>query len=168
MSAVIIRPEEVGDETAIRLLLVNAFGGEAEARLVDELRSSGEVVLSLVAERDGEIRGHILFSRLWVHNAGERFAAVALAPLAVHPGHQHEGIGSGLVEDAHARLEAQGEKLSLVHGEPAYYGRFGYSRERAAGFETIYQGEYLQARAWDDAAPAAGRLDYPQAFADIG
>jgi len=167
MSAVIIRPEESGDETAIRLLLVNAFGGEAEAKLVDDLRSAGDIVLSLVAARGGEIRGHILFSRLLVRNGDETFPAVALAPLGVHPAHQREGIGTALVEDAHARLAAQGEKLSLVLGEPAYYGRFGYSRERAAGFESVYQGEYLQALAWDDAAPASGRLDYPPAFADL-
>jgi len=168
MSAVIIRPEEAGDETAIRLLLVNAFGGETEAKLVDELRSAGDVVLSLVAERDGEIRGHILFSRLWVRSNGQSFPAVALAPLAAHPGHQREGIGSALVEDAHTRLHAAGEKLSIVLGEPAYYSRFGYRAERAAGFESTYQGDYLQALAWDDAAPTTGKLDYAPAFADLG
>jgi len=167
MSAVIIRPEETGDETAIRLLLVNAFGGEAQAKLVDDLRSAGDVVLSLVAERDGEIRGHIFFSRLLVRNGPETFPAVALAPLGVHPAHQREGIGAALVGDAHARLLAEGEGLSIVLGEPAYYGRFGYSRERAAGFESAYQGEYLQALAWDHAAPTTGRLDYAPAFADL-
>ncbi|WEX08441.1 N-acetyltransferase [Chelativorans sp. AA-79] len=166
MSAVIIRPEEAGDETAIRLLLVNAFGGEAEARLVDTLRAEGDVVLSLVAERDGEVRGHVLFSRLLVRDDEGAFPAVALAPLAVHPDHRREGIAAALVEDAHLRLQTQGERLSVVLGDPAYYGRFGYSRERAGGFESRYQGEHLQALAWDD-APRTGRLDYAAAFGDL-
>jgi putative acetyltransferase len=168
MSAVIIRPEEIGEETAIRLLLVNAFGGETEARLVDDLRAAGDAVLSLVAERDGKIRGHILFSRLLVEDGGERFPAVALAPLAVHPEHQREGIGAALVEEAHLRLQQEEERLSIVLGDPGYYGRFGYSHERAAGFESAYQGAFLQALAWEDAAPRTGRLVYAAAFADLG
>ncbi|WP_309083851.1 N-acetyltransferase [Chelativorans sp.] len=166
MSAVIIRPEEADDEAAIRSLLVAAFKGEAEAGLVDALRRADDVVLSLVAERTGEIRGHILFSRLLVRTGEEAFPAVALAPLAVHPDHQKEGIATALMDDAHLRLQNRGELLSLVLGEPAFYGRFGYSRERAQGFDSIYQGEFLQALAWGE-APSTGRLEYPAAFADL-
>ena len=64
-------------------------------------------------------------------------------------------------------LQNLGERLSIVLGEPAYYGRFGYSRARAQGFESVYQGEYLQALAWGD-APRTGRLEYATAFADLG
>ncbi|WP_163265996.1 GNAT family N-acetyltransferase [Chelativorans alearense] len=167
MSAVIIRPEEPEDPEAIRTLLATAFGGEAEARLVDALRAAGDVVLSLVAERAGEIRGHILFSRLIVRNGEEAFPAVALAPLAVHPDHQGEGIGTALMDDAHLRLQRDGERLSVVLGDPAYYGRFGYTHQRAVGFESAYQGDALQALAWGE-APHAGRLDYAAAFADLG
>lgn len=166
MSAVIIRPEEPEDEAAIRALHRSVFGGEAEARLVDALRADGDVVLSLVAERAGEVRGHILFSRLTVREDGRTFPAVALAPLAVHPEHQREGIGTALVDEGHLRLQANGELLSVVLGDPAYYGRFGYSHERAAGFESPYRGEALQALAWGE-APHAGRLDHPPAFADL-
>ncbi|MCT7373881.1 GNAT family N-acetyltransferase [Chelativorans salis] len=167
MSAVIIRPEEPQDREAIQALLTDAFGGEAEAQLVDALRVAGDVVLSLVAERAGEVRGHILFSRLFVRDGYETFPAVALAPLAVHPDHQGEGIGTALVDEAHLRLERDGERLSVVLGDPAYYGRFGYDHERAAGFESAYQGEGLQALAWGE-APHTGRLDYAAAFADLG
>src|SRR5690554_6724531 len=108
MSAVIIRPEAAGDEGSIRALLLDAFGGEAEAALVDRLRDANDVILSLVAERSGAICGHILFSRLLVRLDNRAFSAVALAPLAVHPSHQGEGIGSALVEDAHGRLQHSG------------------------------------------------------------
>lgn len=167
MSAFIIRPEEEKDREAIRALLVGAFGGEAEARLVDALRHTGSVVLSLVAERDGEVRGHVLFSRLMVREEEKTFSAVALAPLAVHKDHRREGIGAALVEDAHLRLQRVGERLSVVLGEPDYYGRFGYAHGRAEGFESAYQGQFLQALAWGE-APRTGRLEYAPAFADLG
>ena len=93
----------------------------------------------LVAERNGRIVGHILFSRLWVEHAGVRFAAVALAPLAVDPAFQKTGVGSALVEAAHRALRAAGETLSVVVGDPAYYGRFGYEHQRADLFESDYQ-----------------------------
>ena len=58
---------------------------------------------------------------------------------------------------------AQGESLSVVLGDPAYYRRFGYDHDRAAGFESRWQGEALQAVAFDD-APQTGRLVWPRAF----
>ncbi|WP_173932521.1 N-acetyltransferase [Chelativorans sp. Marseille-P2723] len=167
MSAIIIRPEKPQDRDAIRALLVQAFGGEAEARLVDALRNSGAVVLSLVAERNGEIRGHILFSRLVVRGSEAAFPAVALAPLAVHPEHQRQGIGLALMEDAHMRLQAAGERLSVVLGDPAYYGRAGYRHARAQGFTSVFQGTALQALAWGE-APVTGQLEYAPAFGELG
>lgn len=167
MSAFIVRPEETQDSVAIRSLLVLAFGNEGEAKLVDALRSAGDVALSLVAERDGEVRGHILFSRIIVRQEVVRFPAVALAPLAVHPDHRHEGIGSALVEEGHLHLRQRDERLSVVLGDPAYYGRFGYTHERAKDFESAYQGDALQALAWGE-APYDGVLEYPAAFADLG
>ncbi len=166
MTAVIIRPEQAGDEREIHALHVDAFGGQAEALLVEELRTADDVVLSLVAERNGAILGHILFSRLYVREGEDAFPGVALAPLAVHAEHRHEGIGTALMDDAHLRLQAEGERLSVVLGEPAYYGRAGYTHERAAGFESAYQGEALQALAWGE-APRTGRLDYAPAFVSL-
>ena len=167
MSAFIVRPEEPEDRVAIRSLLMLAFGNEGEGKLVDALRIAGDIVLSLVAERDGEVRGYILFSRLIVRQEVVRFPAVGLAPLAVHPDHQREGIGSALVEEGHLRLRQRDERLSVVLGDPAYYGRFGYTHERAKAFESTYQGEALQALAWGE-APLEGALEYPAAFADLG
>lgn len=163
MSAVVIRPVVSGDHAAIRSLVVEAFGQPGEADLVDRLRADGDVVLELVAEREGEIRGHVVFSRL---DAGGH-AAVALAPLSVAPAHQRTGLGAALVEDAHRRLAADGERLAVVLGEPDYYGRFGYRHEDAAGFDSEYQCDALQALVLGDGAPRSGRLVYARAFSAL-
>jgi len=162
----VIRPVEEKDKDAIAGLLDAAFGGDAERRLVACLRDAADVVLELVATHESEVVGHILFSRLRVEDEEGETEAVALAPLAVLPGRQRSGIGSALVENAHHVLGEQGESLSVVLGEPDYYGRFGYRHDRAAGFVCEYQGPYLQAHAFA-AAPATGRLVYAPAFASL-
>ncbi|MEW9834841.1 GNAT family N-acetyltransferase [Mesorhizobium marinum] len=163
MSMMSIRSATAKDREAIRLVEEHAFGQKAEAGLVDALVESGNTVLELVAEEDGHVVGHILFSRLYVEDAGMQFPAVALAPLAVEPSFHGTGIGGALVREAHLRLKQAGETLSIVLGEPGYYGRFGYTHARAAGFESDYQCDALQALAWGD-APAAGKLVYAPAF----
>lgn len=159
----VIRPAEAGDRQAIRALLDAAFGGPAEGELVERLVAVGDVVLELVATHETEIVGHVLFSRLRVEADGATFDAVALAPLAAVPSSQRTGIGKTLVENAHHMLEEAGEKLSVVLGDPAYYGRFGYTHERAQKFESDYQCDALQALAWDE-APESGKLVYAPAF----
>jgi len=162
----VIRPAKAGDRSAIHALVEAAFGQPAEAGLVEALVGEGSAVLELVATHEGELVGHILFSRLVVEDGDRRFPAVALAPLAVQPKRHRTKIGTTLVDNAHALLEAAGETLSVVLGEPAYYGRFGYSHDRAAGFDSDYQCEALQALAWGD-APVSGRLAYARAFAGL-
>ncbi|RWF10402.1 MAG: N-acetyltransferase, partial [Mesorhizobium sp.] len=98
-----------------------------------------------------------------VQNGGKSFSAVALAPLAVEPSFHGTGIGGALIREAHIRLKEAGEALAVVLGDPAYYGRFGYSHARAEKFESEYQGEALQALAWGE-APETGRLVYASAF----
>ncbi len=163
MSMMSIRAATPRDREAIRRVEEHAFGQRAEAGLVDALVEAGDAVAELVAEEDGQVVGHILFSRLNVEGEGKAFAAVALAPLAVEPSFHGTGIGGALVREAHIRLKAAGETLAVVLGDPAYYGRFGYSHERAAGFDSAYQGEALQALAWGE-APQTGRLVYAAAF----
>ncbi len=163
MSMMSIRTATPRDREAIRLVEEHAFGQKAEAGLVDALVAQGDAVVELVAEEEGQVVGHILFSRLFVEQEGKQFAAVALAPLAVEPSMHRSGIGGALIREAHVRLKEAGEALSLVLGEPAYYSRFGYARDRAAGFESDYQCEALQALAWNE-APEEGRLVYASAF----
>jgi putative acetyltransferase len=161
-----IRPQEEGDGEAVARLIERAFGGKAEARLVKALLRDGDCVLSLVAISDGVLCGQILFSRLTVVGSDGFFPALALAPLSVEPRFQRRGMGTALVERAHRRLRQKGETLSVVLGEPSYYGRFGYRHDRAAGFESDYQCDALQALAWGE-APSAGRLAYAPAFAEL-
>lgn len=163
MSMVSIRPATARDREAIRLVEEHAFGQKAEAGLVDALVDGGDAVVELVAVEDGQVVGHILFSRLFVEQNGKATPAVALAPLAVEPSFHGTGIGGALIREAHIKLREAGEKLSIVLGDPGYYGRFGYTHERAAKFDSDYQGEALQALAWGE-APEAGRLVYASAF----
>ncbi len=166
MSMISIRTSTPRDRDAIRLVEEHAFGQPVEAGLVDALVSGGDAVTELVAEEDGQVVGHILFSRLFVEADGAKFPAVALAPLAVEPSFHGTGIGGALVREAHVRLKEAGETLSVVLGDPEYYGRFGYDHQRAAGFDSDYQGYALQALAWGD-APARGRRVYAPAFSGL-
>src|SRR5437763_15708675 len=80
------------ERLVIRTINEAAFGGPDEADLVDKLRADGYALISLVAELDARLLGHILFSRMWIRNqTGEWVSAVALAPVAVLPGHQRRG-----------------------------------------------------------------------------
>ncbi len=163
MKGLTVRLAEERDRQVIRDVEERAFGGMGEATLVDSLVAADDAVLELVAEREGEIVGHILFSRVFVEAGDDRFPGVALAPAAVLPDWQGKGVGRAMIRDAHKRLQAAGEKLSVVLGDPAYYGRFGYEHGRAAGFASTYQCDALQAVAWGE-APSSGKLVYATPF----
>jgi putative acetyltransferase len=158
----VIRLEEPGDANGVRDLLEACFPGFGEANLVERLRNDGDIVLSLVAEDEGVVIGYIAFSRLKVQDDAA-FDAVALAPLAVYTEYQQQGVSVRLVRESHTYLAYMGESLSVVLGEPTYYGRFGYSHRRAAHFASEYQSPYLMAISFG-AAPWEGRLVYPAAF----
>ena len=159
----IVRPETSADRAAIRAVVTAAFGREAEADLVDSLRTEGDLVLSLVAEEDQAVVGHIAFSRLLVESDAPAFPAVALAPLVVAPIAQRQGVGARLVACGHEYLAAASETLSVVLGEPRYYTRFGYRRDLAAAFRSPYQCDALLAIAFGG-APRDGWLRYAAAF----
>ena len=160
---VALRMEQPSDAPQIRDLLEASFPGHGEALLVDRLRSDGDLVLSLVAEDGGVVVGYIAFSRIVVEGGEAPFGAVALAPLAVYPDYQSQGVATQLVREGHACIAFLGETLSVVVGEPQYYGRFGYSNRRVAGFDSEYQSAYLMGLSFG-ASPWEGRLVYPPAF----
>jgi putative acetyltransferase len=160
-----IRPETAEDRAAIFAVHEDAFGGTAEAELVDTLRRDGDIILSLVAHADGVI-GHVAFSRLTLPSSPAR--ASALAPLGILKERQHQGIGSSLVREGLGRLTDCGEDLVLVLGEPAYYGRFGFAAEDATGLQTPYDGPYLQAIfLTEEGRHARGPVRYARAFAEL-
>jgi putative acetyltransferase len=125
-------------------------------------------VLSLVAVEEGLIVGHVLISRMQAEGDGRPYRAVGLAPVAVLPERQKQGIGSVLIREALDRLRAQGEEIVFLVGESAYYRRFGFDAATAAPFASPYAGPYFMALALGDIdLPAAGRADYAPAFAGL-
>ena len=143
-----------------------AFGRAAEAVLVDRLRADGHVVLSLVAVDDYRIVGHVLFSRSTITAPGAVLGAIALAPLAVLPDKQGRGIGSALVEHGLAECRRASERAVIVLGDPAYYGRFGFSAELASVLRSPYSGEAFMALELQAGvlSGVAGDVQYPPAF----
>ena len=109
----------------------------AEARLVELLRNEGAHVpdLCLVAEEDGIVVGHILFSRATL---GSGHVALALAPMAVVPERQGAGIGSALVREALRRSRESEHGLVVVLGHPGYYPRFGFEPAGALGIKAPF------------------------------
>ena len=165
-----IRPEEDGDQQGIWAVNEAAFEGEAEAHLVQDLRRRGYVEVSLVAQRDGQIVGHILFSRLPIITAGRIVPAVSLAPMAVLPGYQRQGIGSRLVAAGLNACREKGHRIAIVLGHPGFYSRFGLSPELAKFLESPYS----KSKAWMAAelVPGAlegvsGRVKYPPPFSAL-
>lgn len=142
--AVYVRVEDAWsliEKSGIRAVHSAAFARPDEADLVDELRKQGHALLSLVAEIDGDIVGHIVFSRMWVEAPGGRVSAVALAPVAVLPDHQRTGVGSLLIRHGLELLGSFGEKIVIVLGDPSYYHRFGFSSEKAKVFTSPFPPE---------------------------
>ena len=133
-----MREEAPGDAAAVRRVNRRAFGRCAEADLVEALRRHYAVALSLVAERAGEIVGHILFSPVAIQGAAGMRLAVSLGPLAVLPAAQRGGIGSALVRGGLERCRHDGHGVAVVLGAPGYYSRFGFAPAAAAGLRSEY------------------------------
>ena len=140
----IIREASGQDQAAIRTLYAAAFPAqEAEtvAALAVELLATDTPAFSLVSEADGQVFAHIAFSPVCVDD-DSGIAGFILAPLAVLPEFQKNGTGSKLVEAGLDRLVDEGADFVLVYGDPAYYGRFGFDADIAAGFLPPYPLEY--------------------------
>lgn len=165
----VIRPETAGDYDAIREVNCLAFEQDAEARLVDALRDGGYVRSSLVAEKDGRVIGHILFSDLPIVTAAKIVPALALAPLAVRPEFQNQGIGSKLVRVGLEKCREQGHRIVIVLGHPHYYPRFGFSAELAARLDSPYSGEaFMAVELMPNALDGiTGRVEYPPPFSEF-
>lgn len=170
MSVTTIRQEVTADHEAIHRVNVAAFGGEAEANLVNQLRSTRGFIaeLSLVAEQDGEVVGHILFSVVHVATDSERVPILALAPMAVTPEHQKDGIGSQLVIHGLEQCRLLGYKAVVVVGHPEYYPRFGFAPAKDKGltlqFDVPSEAFMVYELVPDALSEIKGFVEYPSAF----
>lgn len=120
-----VRKEQPKDIEAIFNINKAAFETEAEAHLVDRLRQAQAMSLSLVAELEGQVVGHIAFSPITI-DGFEHVELAGLAPMAVHPAHQNKGIGGELVQAGVKKLKTRGVSAVFVLGHPKYYLRFGF------------------------------------------
>jgi len=164
-----IRLRKPEDDEAIAAVVEAAFGGRNEVGLIDALRRAGDMTSECVALDGGAVVGHVAFSRLDVANAAQNLRATALAPLAVLPERQNQGVGKALVHHAVGRLRDRGHDLIVVLGHPAYYARFGFSNVLGKLLDAPYAGDSFMAL---ELAPGTLRssrwtVAYPRAFAGL-
>ncbi len=166
----LIREEKKEDYDAVHAVNASAFETPAEANLVDVLREQARPVVSLVAENDGTIVGHILFSPVTL-SGHPSLRIMGLAPMAVLPEYQRKGVGSALVRAGLDRCRKHGFGAVVVLGHPEFYPRVGFSPSTHFGIACEYevsedifmvlelQPGYLQG--------ASGMIKYHTAFSSV-
>ena len=158
------REEQPDDVAAIHALHAEAFPSDAEARLVDALRAAGRLTLSLVAERDGAVVGHVGFSPVTLPGARD---GLGLAPVAVREAARRRGVADALIRAGLARADALGHGFVVVLGDPSYYARFGFTRAADRALRDAYGGgdafQVLELRA-GALPPAGGLVEYAPEF----
>lgn len=161
-----IADEGPGHAAAVATLNRAAFAGDEEADLVQRLHRDGVVVAALVALEGAAVVGHILFSDLAVEIDGRPVAAVALAPIAVRPDRQRQGVGTRLITEGLTRARQHGRAAVIVLGHPDYYRRFGFSAALAAKLASPFPGDAFMALELMPGALAghSGSVRYPPAF----
>ena len=163
--AIIIRPEQPGDEQFIHDLTVAAFKSKSysdgsEAPIITSLRKDGDLTLSLVAVEGSAIVGHIAFSPVMIGTDEEGW--YGLGPVSVWPHHQRRGIGSALIDDGLKILKARGAKGCALVGDPGYYRRFGFQSDGCLSYQGL-PAEHVQSLSFGEEA-ASGPLRFSPAF----
>jgi putative acetyltransferase len=166
----LIRAEKAGDRDAVYAVNVSAFETPSEAKLVDTLREQAQPVVSLVAEDNGEVIGHIMFSPVSL-SGYPNLKVMGLAPMAVAPRQQRRGIGSALVRAGLDQCRQLGFAAVVVLGHPEYYPRFGFSTASQFGIDCEYEvpDEVFMALELEPDALSGktGRVKYHAAFSNI-
>ena len=162
----VTRTETPADHAATREVNRLGFGREDEARLVDALREGGFARVSMVAEVDSEVVGHILFSDLSIVTPHGIVEALALAPMAVIPSRQRQGIGSLLAREGLLLCRESGHRIVVVLGHPEFYPRFGFSAKSTERLRSPFSGPAFMAA---ELVPGAlrgieGEVRYPPPF----
>ena len=166
----LIRAEQDKDRAAVHAVNASAFETPSEANLVDALREQAQPAVSLVAEDDGAIVGHIMFTPVSL-SGHPGLKVMGLAPMAVAPEHQRKGIGSALVRAGLEQCRQIGFAAVVVLGHPAYYPRFGFLPSTRFGIGSEYDvaEEVFMAMELQPAALSgkAGTIQYHPAFGDL-
>lgn len=170
----VIRPERPADFDAIAEVVEAAFNSPVEARLVEAIRASPHYIaeLSLVADIDGRVVGHVMISFTALRDGDNERWISQLSPLAVAPDLHGQGIGSALVREVCALADARGEPLVVLEGDPKYYGRVGFEHSVAHDIH-IHLPSWAPAEAAqvlrlaNDDPSIKGWVVYPPAFDDV-
>ena len=130
LTKVIIRPESEKDYQVIKEINDAAFNQNNESLLIEQLRESPDFIpdLSLVAEMEGKIAGHILFYPVKINDGNAEYITLSLAPMAVHPDYQRKGVGGKLITEGKRRAKAMRYDSIIVIGHPEYYPKFGFEK----------------------------------------
>lgn len=165
-----IRPETEADYARVYDLVKAAFATAErsdgnEQDLIVALRKSENYIpeLSLVAEKDGKVIGHVMFTKVKIGDHEE----VALAPLAVDPPYQGHGTGAKLVEEGHRIAKKLGYHYSVVLGSDEYYPQFGYEKAVKYGVEAPFEVDetpYMVKKLNDSGEEIKGVVKYAEAF----
>jgi putative acetyltransferase len=168
-----IRTEESKDYAIVKAINDRAFNGENEGILVEAIRNSVYFVpeLCLVAVKDGEVIGHILFSIVSIQTEDGDVPTLALAPMAVNPDYQNKGVGSMLVTDGLKRAEQMGYEHVVVLGHPAFYPKFGFIPSVTKGIESPFPVPEEVFMVYEIREGSLDRIDgkvvYPPAFNSV-
>lgn len=166
MAGMRIRPERPSDADSITAVTIAAFRDhpysvQTEQFIVRELRAAGALVVSLVAEVDAHVVGHIAFSPVTMSDGTPGW--YGMGPVSVLPEHQRKGIGRALIDAGLARLKALGGRGCALVGDPRYYTRFGFRNEPALVHEGVPQ-EFFMVLPFDEHPVPNGRVDFHSAF----
>ena len=137
---VIIAEERPQDRDGVGQVNRAAFGGEYEVSVVDRLRERCPGILSLVARKDDQVIGHVLFSPVQIRQGeGPDLIGMGLGPMAVLPDKQGQGIGSALCREGLQRMKADVHPFVVVLGHSGYYPRFGFTKASRHGIRSAFE-----------------------------
>jgi putative acetyltransferase len=161
-----IRHEAPQDISAIEKITIAAFGGkpysdQTEHLIINRLREARAMSVSLVAEMDGKVVGHVAFSVVTIN--GEDKGWYGLGPVSVSPELQKQGIGSKLIGKGLSIIREKGAKGCVLEGNPAYYQRFGFKAYPGLFYEGAPSPEYFMALPFYDDVPE-GKVEFHRAF----
>jgi putative acetyltransferase len=165
----VIRCETDADVDAIREVTVAAFktlaiSNHTEQFIIEALRAAGSLTVSLVAELDGWVVGHVAFSPVAISDGTRNWYGVG--PLSVRPEHQRQGIGKALMEEGLARQKGLGAQGCCLVGHPDYYRKFGFENTPGLAIEGVPP-EFFLALSFDGHMPQ-GSVTFHAAFAAAG